>query len=127
MSFHRQTDPKKLNWLNRAVLSFLLRRYRKAQLNTVKKASALTRYADQLGHWDWAIKCVTADVNADWVKDQSGLHQPISHTTAAAPTAPAPPLSSSLSNESFLSAMQITSDAKHTKCAADQSSGDIQP
>lgn len=91
MELHRQVAPRKLSWVNRLWLSFLLRQYRKAHLKKDIAARKLTKYADQLGHWDWAMRCVKSDLNAWWTKDQTGLSQPNNHRTTPTPAAPAAP------------------------------------
>ena len=114
MELHRQTTPRKLSWVNRLLLSFLLRQFRAAQMKKDIAAHRLTKYADQLGQWDWAIRCVESDSNAWWAKDHTGLTQPINHTINAAPVAPAAPFQNADGIVSFTSAMPDTSCSEHS-------------
>lgn len=117
MGAQRHTTPRKLSWWNRQVLSFLLRQWRIAQRKQATAANRLTAYADQLGHWDWAIKCVQSDRDASWAKDPSGLSHPINHRASAPATAPAAALPIAPAHPSFSDAMPASVRSKHSDAA----------
>jgi hypothetical protein len=109
------TTPPKLNWVNRLWLSFLLDQALKAQRKADIAAQKLSRYADQLGHWDWAMACLHPNRMSSTKKPTTGLNQSINHSTTPVPTVPAAPIKTAEVSPPFLSVISDTSGSEHSK------------
>ena len=116
---HRQTTPSNVSFLNRLVLLFLLRQRRKAHLDKHNAGQRLLRYASQLGHSEWANKCLLMDIFTCPNNVQNCPNNPSRFNTNTPPTAPAAPFKSADQSECLSSDMSTPPFAdKHNKASA---------
>ena len=96
----------------------MIRQYLNADKKMNIAKGRLTRYADQLGHWDLAMRYIHPNRVYWHTKDQIGPNHPSNHTATAAPTDPTADFQNAETKPCFSSAMSDTSGSEHSNSIA---------